>query len=182
MRALDIVAAVAIAAVVGLAAVGCQSAPRGRPVKLGPVETGPESLESVRARLQGTWELASFEVYPRTGPTVRRKVLGRLQFDQFGNMALAIRPEDQPIPADEKVQFDQQGYLSYQGLFFVDTASKQLRYEIRQEKLPERYTDDANVAGPSRLRHYELTETELTLMSKDDDGRVAARLVFRKIR
>ena len=47
-----------------LAAPGCAPAPRVRPVKEGPVDTGSGTLTAARKYLEGTWTLVSFELFP----------------------------------------------------------------------------------------------------------------------
>lgn len=51
----------------------CHAAPRGRPVKMGPVDTGPQSVEATRRQLEGAWELVKLETYPAPGKVVPSK-------------------------------------------------------------------------------------------------------------
>src|SRR4051794_19771860 len=67
---------------------GCQPAPSTRPVKLGPVDTGAQSVESVRRQLEGTWELVSLDLYPANGQKVPAEASGRLQYDEHGNLSM----------------------------------------------------------------------------------------------
>src|SRR6478672_10386082 len=67
---------------------GCQAAPRARPVKMGPVDTGAGSLESVRRQLQGSWDLVSLEVMAAGGTPVKVAATGHLKYDEFGNLSI----------------------------------------------------------------------------------------------
>ena len=67
---------------------GCTAAPRVRPVKMGDVDTGTESMESVRRQLKGTWELVSLELFSPSGERTTAKATGRLTYDEYGNLAI----------------------------------------------------------------------------------------------
>jgi len=67
---------------------GCTAAPRVRPVKMGDVDTGANSVESVRRQLKGTWELVSLDVVEPSGQKVPAQATGRLTFDEYGNLAM----------------------------------------------------------------------------------------------
>jgi hypothetical protein len=77
------------AAALGLSILtGCSAAPRVRPVKAGDVDTGLNSVESVRRQLKGTWELASLDVFSASGAKTSAQATGRLTFDEYGNLAM----------------------------------------------------------------------------------------------
>src|SRR5881628_1678736 len=78
-----------LAALACAGASACQPAPSTRPVKLGPVDTGSESVEAVRRQLQGTWELVSLDVYPANGQKVAAQASGHLQYDEHGNLSMS---------------------------------------------------------------------------------------------
>src|SRR5215471_475723 len=67
---------------------GCTAAPRVRPVKMGDVDTGINSVESVRRQLKGTWELVSLDVFSPSGEKSSAQATGRLTFDEYGNLAM----------------------------------------------------------------------------------------------
>lgn len=67
---------------------GCTAAPRVRPVKMGDVDTGANSVESVRRQLKGTWELVSLDVVSPSGDKTPAQANGRLTFDEYGNLAM----------------------------------------------------------------------------------------------
>src|SRR5215213_11838684 len=67
---------------------GCESAPRARAVKMGPVDTGAASVEAVRRQLKGTWELISLDVFPAGGGRIAAQATGRLLYDEYGNLSM----------------------------------------------------------------------------------------------
>lgn len=83
-----------VAAVVACACpavlIACSAAPRQRPVKMGEVEQGPGTLESVRRQFEGNWMLTGFEVL--SGPTAgKQPVVGQLTYDACGNLSVLAR-------------------------------------------------------------------------------------------
>ena len=67
---------------------GCTAAPRVRPVKMGDVDTGAQSMEAVRQQLKGTWQLVSLEVASPSGALTPAQANGQLTFDDYGNLAM----------------------------------------------------------------------------------------------
>jgi hypothetical protein len=84
-----------IGVVVLATAVGCGAAAGARPVQGGPVATGPESITSARKFLQGRWGLEQFEVFPPGKPAITLKGSGTLAYDDFGNLKIEIRADEQ---------------------------------------------------------------------------------------
>ena len=77
------------------AVVGCTAAPRVRPVKGGDVNEGAGSITQARKFLQGRWSLESFEVFPPGKRAITLKGSGMLNYDEFGNLRIEIRADDQ---------------------------------------------------------------------------------------
>src|SRR5262249_3628926 len=69
-------------------AAACQAGPRGRPVKMGPTDTGAGSVESERRRLKGTWQLASLQMLSQAGEMLVVQAQGMLTYDDFGNLTM----------------------------------------------------------------------------------------------
>src|SRR4051794_32826035 len=85
MRRIPVLLAGALA--VALVA-GCESAPRSRAVKMGPVDTGLGSVEAVRRQLMGSWELVSLDIFSPSGEKTAAQASGRLTYDEFGNLSI----------------------------------------------------------------------------------------------
>src|SRR6516164_219495 len=76
-------------AVVALPCVSaCPAAPRARPVKMGPTDTGSGSVESERRRLKGTWQLGSLQMLSQTGEMLIVPAQGVLTYDDYGNLTI----------------------------------------------------------------------------------------------
>ena len=117
-------ALVSIAVVSGALLAGCAKAPRERPVKMGDVDTGAGSLESVRRQLQGTWELVSLAVVPPTGGApVPLAARGTLVYDEFGNLSVDAHTNDPNAPQAAQTA----GLLSFKGRAVIDTAKSELK-------------------------------------------------------
>jgi hypothetical protein len=67
---------------------GCTAAPRVRPVKMGDVDTGAQSMEAVRQQLKGTWQLVTLEIASPSGAMAPAQANGQLTFDDYGNLAM----------------------------------------------------------------------------------------------
>jgi len=55
---------------------------------MGDVDTGVNSVESVRRQLKGTWELVSLDIFSPAGEKEAAQATGRLTFDEYGNLAM----------------------------------------------------------------------------------------------
>jgi hypothetical protein len=157
-----------------LMAAGCASpaAPRGRPVKMGPVDTGAGSLESVRRQLEGKWTLVSLEsaAAPGGAPTPV-KAEGTLVYDQYGNLTIDAHTTDPAAPAAAR----HAGLLSFKGRAVIDTVNHELKLMDLTGNV-----DPAQVLAPERRRRYAFEGSRLTLSSIDAAGTVTATSVWEK--
>jgi hypothetical protein len=157
---------------VGLLTGGCaKGAPRGRPVEMGPVDTGAGSLEAVRRQLEGTWDLTRLEIYPATGSPRVQKAQAVLTYDAYGNMTIAGRLEQPDDTAAAAAPL-----LSYKGRAVIDTARQQLR--LMDVEGPEAKVPDE--VKPEMLRKYEFEGGTLHLSTIDASGRVNAKASWKK--
>src|SRR5690242_4061097 len=93
MRMRDVCYVVAIAGTLA-ATMACHGAPRQKPIKAGPVDTGAGTLASARNFLEGQWNLESFEVRPPGKPPVVLKGNGTLVYDNMGNLKIDIQADE----------------------------------------------------------------------------------------
>jgi hypothetical protein len=141
---------------------------------MGPVDTGPGSVEHVRRQLQGTWTLERFEVADASGQLHQVSASATLTYDAYGNLAVIGRllgalPDQQMRQAE--------AYLSYNGRITIDTAKHEFVL------LGASGTADPalmNVVGTQMVRRYEITDTQLTVSYVDPAGKVGGRSVFKK--
>jgi len=164
MSARRVVGAV-LACVCSAVLLGCSAAPRQRPVKMGDVEQGPGTLESVRRQLEGNWMLTGFEVL--SGPNAgKQPVVGQLTYDAYGNLSMLARI-DRPGQAPEVIE--------YSGRAVLDVRASTLRLDgIEYKRRPTEATLQA--AGLEEPRRYAFTPTTLTLSVVGPDGTPTARV------
>jgi hypothetical protein len=157
------------AAVLLLAAAGCSSAPRQRPVKMGPVEEGAGTVAAARKYLEGRWTLTSFEVFPPGRAPITLKGSGTLTYDEFGNMRMEIRADEKSADLLRAAGIDiRDGTISSDGRTVVDMQNRTLAYVIEGQNAIAAPTGPLS---PNRPRHWEVTQDTLVLTTKDDAGK-----------
>lgn len=162
--------------VLAVASIGCPGANRVRPVKMGDVNTGPGSLESVRRQLEGTWELLSADAIDPKGVASPRKATGTLTYDAFGNVGIAAKLADTEQPASSV-----SGLLAFTGRAVIDTPKSRLVLQDVEKRLPSGEALPAEVSA-DKVRYYSFEGDTLTLTVKDAQGVTTARTTWRKVR
>lgn len=165
-----LVGVLAIAAVVA----GCQASPRQRPVELGPVDTGPGSLEAERKRFEGRWGLERFEVIDK-GQARPVKAQAVLTMDAYGNIDVKGELQE-PLPGQAATEV--QRLLQYTGRIAIDQRTQTFRL-----RAPEGEIDPALKAriNPDEVRKYEfIGADELRISFVDSSGAPTASTLFRK--
>jgi hypothetical protein len=163
-----------LAAVLSAVLCGCAPAPLYKPIKGGPVDAGPGSLEAVRRQLEGTWTLTSYEVY-QDGKRRRLPASAHLSYDEFGNLTLdgELRQPDATAPQRPLL-------LNYSGRAVIDVANRELRL------LDVEATGDAlspaleEQTSPTNVRRYDIRGSVLTLTIVDASGRPTAAAAWTK--
>jgi hypothetical protein len=151
---------------------GCESAPRARPVKMGPVDTGPVSVEAVRRQLMGSWELTALEVYSPTGEKIVPQASGRLQYDDYGNLSMKGTIDGAP-GVDPSV-------LNLTGQVAIDPTSQSFRFvKIAAASADDRRVDPALTAA--NTRYYEFIDNLLKTTVKAADGRTTATATWKRV-
>jgi hypothetical protein len=154
---------------------GCAPAPIYKPIKAGDVDTGANSLESVRRQFQGTWALDHYYVYE--GAQRRRlDATAELKYDEFGNLTMRGQLKN-PTPATSAAAL----MLNYTGRAVIDVNSKELRMMAVSnagDSLPSPI--EAKV-DPASVRHYEFQGSELWLTVNGADGKPTASSSWKKI-
>jgi hypothetical protein len=157
----------------------CSGSARQRPVKMGAVDTGPNSLTAARKYLEGRWSLLSFDVYPPGGQPIGLKGSGTLTYDEFGNLKIEIRTDDETSDLLRKAGVAiEGGVISSEGRVVVDLAAQKLTYVI------EGQPPAGAPAGPlatSRPRYWQVDGNVLTLTTKDDNGKPLSVGRWRKL-
>jgi hypothetical protein len=154
---------------------GCTAAPRKRPVKMGDVNTGPGSLESVRRQLEGQWELVALEIIDASGKATKRNAAGHLSYDAYGNLGITGRLLDTDQP-----QTSVSGMLAYTGRAVIDPPKSRIVLMDVQSKLPSSEAIPAEVAA-DKVRFYTIEGNMLTLTVKDAAGVTTGRTTWHKL-
>ena len=160
----------AAAVVIAPCLTGCQAAPRARPVEMGPVDAGINSMESVRRQLEGTWELVSLVVYTGGEPQPA-DAKGRLTYDKYGNMSIAAT-----ISGGAHIE---PAALNLSGRVTIDPGKKMLVFGgITAANADQRRVDPKLDA--SHVRYYEFDNDLLKTTTKDASGTTTATITWRK--
>ncbi len=163
--------------VAAVLAVQCAPAPRDRPLRTSPVESGPGTVEAARDYLQGIWVLESFQVMPPGRGPLTVKGKGRLIYDGFANMTMDLQPEEGAVDALQAAGVPvREGRVSTAGRTVVDMQARTLTFVLERQ-----------TAGPPegplalrRPRHWSVEGNVLTLTTRDDDGRAISVSRWRK--
>jgi hypothetical protein len=155
---------------------GCKAQPRIRPVKMGDVETGANSVEAARRQLEGTWDLASLETYPTPGgpATKSEGASAVLTYDAYGNLHIIGKPGSSgSMPAAVEL-------LQYEGRAVIDPAKQQLKLQAVKGNTDPNATLGKDV-GVERVRQYKIENGVLTISVIDPaSGQVSATTTWKK--
>jgi hypothetical protein len=144
----------------------CAAAPLERPIEMGPVDTGPASLEAVRRQFQGTWDLVSLDTFPKPGGTAV-PVTGAtavLTYDEYGNLNMKGTASS-PI-------------LDYSGRALIDVAKQELHLQAVSgsggaDDLPK----EVDFAA---VRKYAFDGALLKMSTIDAQGNITATAVWKR--
>lgn len=149
-------------------------APRERPIKMGPVDTGVGSLEAARLALQGTWELLTLDTYAsQDAAPAAVSANAQMTFDAYGNVRIsAARLPDAR---------DASRLLDYSGQVVIDPVRHEWRLVAvtRGKKAVEKLSADV---APDKVRVYDVQGDALTLTMRDADGRRTASSTWRRVK
>ena len=167
MRSNTVWKTAALVALLG-AAIACAGAPRQRPVKMGPVATGPARSQTRASFCRAAGPSSRSKCVPRG----RRRLpagTGVLTYDDFGNLRMEIRTDtatsDQLRAAGIAIQ---DGVLSTDGRTVIDPANRTLTYFLEGQS--SSLVTGGGPLAPNRPRHWEVTADTLTLTTRDDNG------------
>jgi len=144
----------------------CAAAPRERPVKMGPVDTGSGTLTSARTFLNGRWALESFEVRLPDQPPIVLKGAGTLLYDDMGNLTMNIRADEKSSDILRAAGVDiRDGAIITEGHAAIDLQNHTLTYMVDgQAPLIK------GPLGTDRPRHWVVEGDVLILTTKDQAG------------
>jgi hypothetical protein len=152
-----------------LGVAACAGGPRQRPVEGGPVDQGPGSVTAARKYLEGRWTLESFEVFPPGKPAVTLTGQGTLLYDQFGNLRMEIRTDEASADLLRAAGIDiRDNLISTDGRAVVDMPNRTITYITRGEGFA---TPSSGPLALNRPRHWQVDANQLTLTTKDANGK-----------
>ena len=154
----------------------CAASSRQRPVGMGDVSTGAESLAATRKQLEGTWTLTRFEVADNTGRLVAVRAKAQLTYDAYGNLSIRGVLEE-PLPGQKTVT--DAPALAYTGKAIIDTARKEMVLTGTSATVEPDPSLVANI-GPEMRRRYEFGDGTLTISVLNGTGGAMSRATFRK--
>jgi hypothetical protein len=149
----------------------CPAAPRARPVKMGPVDTGADSVEAVRRQLEGSWQLVSLDIYSADGHKHAAQATGTLTYDEYGNLALRAtissgeHIEESELNLTGRVTIDADHHLFHVGGVTADT--------------PDQRRVDPKL-DPAHVRYYEFTGDLLETTTRTAGGVTTATITWRR--
>jgi hypothetical protein len=146
----------------------CAPAPIQKPISLGDVNTGANSLEAVRRQLNGTWTLVSYELMEGTRSR-RLDAAAQMTYDEFGNLTMRGELKDPGAPGGQRPTL-----LNYSGRAVIDVTSKQLRLmsvNAAGDPLPSAVAERVD---PAMVRLYEFQGSTLWLRIAGPDGKITA--------
>ena len=134
-----------------------------------------DSLEVVRARFVGNYELVRYVSFQPDGKVTPRNYVARIMYDPLGNMSAIGMPNDLPqraaVSGGERTVA---GFANF-GKAEIDIAAGTVTHHVVGAPIrPE-------LVGQGRVRHYEFDGDLLTLSIKDEEERVTGQLTWRRV-
>ena len=133
------------------------------------------NLEAVRQQFVGSYELIGFVSIDEDGQEVDREYVGRIMYDEYGNMAAQGMPADLPDRARDAAENVQAGF-AYWGSVTFDLDRGIVIHHVQGS--PTR----GSWPGSDNVRYFELRDDLLILSVKNSEGRTTARLTWRKFK
>lgn len=126
-------------------------------------------------RFVGNYELVSFWSLDDSGESIDRNYVGRILYDEHGNMSAVGMPRD--LPDRDRRSRDEQTVragFAYFGQFSLNTDQKFVTHHVRGSPMAPQWT------GTDLRRYYEFDGNLLRLSLRDDSGRTTAELTWRR--
>jgi hypothetical protein len=170
-------AAVVIALAMANMAVSCKGSELQRPLQTSKIATGPNTLESTRRALQGTWTLASLAILDADGRSTSVDAAGTLTFgDAYGNLDIAYQFGTaglQTLAAHHIVPVA--SAISTTGRVVIDVDAHRITYVADRTGRTPTHGDTTGTVNPFAIdkpRYYAIGDDgALTLTTKDEAGR-----------
>ncbi len=173
-----VVSIVVAVATLAAGSAACHGGSLQKPLLLGPVDTGPGTMEQARRYLQGHWTLMSMDIFPPGQAPIHAAATGSMTYDDFGNMDVELRLNPATTKLAEGIGIQApKGVVSTTGSTVIDINNHSISYVLQGQAAvrPAMSPLDTN-----RPRYWEVTGNQLTLRTKDENGTVLSVTVWRK--
>jgi hypothetical protein len=135
-----------------------------------------EAPDADRAAFVGNWELVDYVSIRENGEVVDMNYVGRILYDEAGNMSAIGMPRDLPgRPRSESGAPPVAGF-AYFSTFTVDPAGRRVIHHVSGSPTHPHWV------GTDLVRHYEFSGDHLLLSVRNDQGRVTGTLTWRKLK
>jgi hypothetical protein len=137
--------------------------------------TTDRALEAMQARFVGHYELVSYESFRESGEVVDMAYVGRIMYDEHGNMSAIGMPKDLPERARASSENVQAGFAYWARVSF-DLERGIVTHHV--EGSPTR----GSWPGVDNVRWFEWTADGLLKLSlRNAEGRTTGTLTWRRI-
>jgi len=176
-----------VAAMVLMASAGCAASSRQRPVSVGEVGAGPESLAWVRQQLQGQWVLSSLTAYGEDGKKVTVDSAGSLTTDAYGSLRIVFKMTDEGQKALSTIGITSPNpVVTTEGRAAIEPVKKEITFVGVDYK--KQGGMDAGLAAKranpfalERIRYYTFNpDGTLTLLTRYDNGKDAVVGIWKR--
>ena len=133
-----------------------------------------DTLDVIKARFVGHYELVKYESYLANGQTRDMDYIGRIMYDEFGNMSAIGMPRSLPTSVRDDGAPPRGGF-AYWGSVRFELDDGIVVHEV--EGSPTRGT----WVGEDNIRYFEFRDGLLTLSLKNGEGRTTGTLFWRKL-
>ena len=151
---------------------GCSSAPRQSPIPTTRINSGEGSLQAIRQRIAGTWDLVSYHTYDASGEATDLPATGEVTADEFGNIEFVgeLRVESAQGAVERP--------LNSSGRLVIDIPMQ--RFLVMRVEESEA-TAEAFAAAPlTQFRYYEFVGDEMHITVKGESEATTAVVVYRR--
>lgn len=132
-----------------------------------------ESVEEIRQKFVGDWELISFVRFPDGDDEIEMDYIGRLRYDEAGYMMGLGMPSDLPLQAEGTTERVTGGF-AYWGKVSIEPDAGRVIHHV------EGSPGAAQWVGQDNVRYYEFEGDLLKLSLKNSAGRITATLTWRR--
>ena len=165
----------------------CKATPRAKPLPTTPIETGAGTVQEMRRTLEGRWTLVALEMTAADGRQAKQiDATGSLSADSFGNLTIEFRLSEAGQEALKAVGVTSPNpVISTSGRVAIDVQQHSITYVAPDAASrafdPGLAAKRANPFALERTRYYTFDpQGILTLVTRHDDGREAAKSQWRK--